>query len=599
MKRITAFKITDICMSGFRNHLEKQHFRFGDMSFISGHNGSGKTTMAHAVCYALFGVSYYGESKIERLINENSDTVCVELSFMDDDGERHKLTRCRRHDKTQLMLDGYSIQQRAVEQMFCDKDTFLSLFNPSYLIENMGDKGRELILKYLKPVSVGKVLEQLPQYETVLKDLSLDSSSPEEMIKSYRCAVRSTEQQIGVLEGQASAFEDARNESLQKLDKLKADYDKTIRLKDELIARQYDGIDLQDLSNERERLMCGLESGGQDGKVQKLKSETEKAKQRVYVSKYTQALADAKAEVNQLSQKYMSLSKRLSELKVGDKCSTCFMSVTEDNIESVKAAMTAECKEIIRLGKGAAANVKELEELDKKSKDAFEQFKADDIKKLTDELNAASYDNGQSGIKERLQSIDALKKYGNLTEQEYLDLTCLEADAVGLEAQIAALKNTTDEQKLKDAQLQKEVLTEQLNSYKGIITALGEFIFKRTELATESINMPGVTLRLYDIVRTTGEVVNAFKFYYKGRDYRTLLLSEKTLAGIEVAAMLRRITGLDYPICIDNTESIAALNSANLPSQTLMIRFIKDKPLNVQYKDVVTSASDAALLRAS
>lgn len=56
MKRITAFKITDICMSGFRNHLEKQHFRFGDMSFISGHNGSGKTTMAHAVCYALFGV---------------------------------------------------------------------------------------------------------------------------------------------------------------------------------------------------------------------------------------------------------------------------------------------------------------------------------------------------------------------------------------------------------------------------------------------------------------------------------------------------------------------------------------------------------------
>ena len=35
-----------------------------------GHNGTGKTTMAHGICYALYGVSYYGEQKIERLMNE-------------------------------------------------------------------------------------------------------------------------------------------------------------------------------------------------------------------------------------------------------------------------------------------------------------------------------------------------------------------------------------------------------------------------------------------------------------------------------------------------------------------------------------------------
>ena len=52
-------------------------------------------------------------------------------------------------------------------------------------------------------------------------------------------------------------------------------------------------------------------------------------------------------------------------------------------------------------------------------------------------------------------------------------------------------------------------------------------------------------IQLYDVVRTTGEVVDVFRFTYKQRDYRTLSLSEKILAGIEVAAMMRRITGID------------------------------------------------------
>ena len=82
-----------------------------------------------------------------------------------------------------------------------------------------------------------------------------------------------------------------------------------------------------------------------------------------------------------------------------------------------------------------------------------------------------------------------------------------------------------------------------------------------------------------------GEVENVFRFTYKQRDYRTLSLSEKILAGIEVAAMMRRITGIDCPICIDNTESIGAFNAVPMPSQTLLLRFTKGRPLTVQAKN--------------
>lgn len=103
-------------------------------------------------------------------------------------------------------------------------------------------------------------------------------------------------------------------------------------------------------------------------------------------------------------------------------------------------------------------------------------------------------------------------------------------------------------------------------------------------------------IRLFDIVRGTGEVRNAFKFDYKGREYTTLSLSEKTLAGIEISSMIRRITGKDYPICIDNTESIAAFNDVDMPSQVMLIRVVKGQPLSVKFRNdhtVPASAQDA------
>ena len=49
--------------------------------------------------------------------------------------------------------------------------------------------------------------------------------------------------------------------------------------------------------------------------------------------------------------------------------------------------------------------------------------------------------------------------------------------------------------------------------------------------------------------------------------------------------MMRRITGIDCPMCIDNTESIASFNAVEMPSQVWMLRFVKGKPLTVQSKD--------------
>ena len=82
-------------------------------------------------------------------MNENADRVEVKLEFVDQNEERHTITRIRKQDKTSVFLDSYTIRQGDLERLICDKDTFLAKFNQLYLAETMGNKGRELVLKQL------------------------------------------------------------------------------------------------------------------------------------------------------------------------------------------------------------------------------------------------------------------------------------------------------------------------------------------------------------------------------------------------------------------------------------------------------------------
>ena len=591
MERLTAMKITGLGLYNFRNHTEPEHFDFGDYSFITGHNGSGKTTMAHAVCYALYGITYYGEQKIERLMNESANEVSVQLEFTDQDGKAHTLIRSRKNDKNSLLLDGYTVRQTDIESMFCDHHTFLAMFNPTYLTERLsGTEGRTLLLKHMKTVSPQEVLSELGSFAKKLKNIDFTTTSPENLIDDYRAAIRRAGKQADVLQGNIEAVESALETSEKELADLFKEKCSTEDAIANLKAKQFEGIDLDELTIQRDMLISQLaeNSGKENPKVTELKVKIEQVKQRTYISKYTQALADAQAEAKMLSEKYNKLAERIKALKPGTQCPTCMTKVTESNLAEVQNGMIAELKSLKEHGEGVIARGKEIAALDKQSLATFNQFKEDDLKKLTAELETLMQSTPQVSpetIRGQLSDLDDQTKYGNLSEGEFSELSCLEATLVGINAQIETIKKKTDESQLRAGYEQKAVFEQQIEEYKEMVNALTEYLFKRVELATKELAMPNVTLHLYDVYRTTGEVKSVFKFDYKGREYNTLSLSEKTLAGMEISAMMRRITGIDCPICIDNTESIAAFNNVDMPSQTLLLRFVKGQPLSVQFKN--------------
>ena len=109
------------------------------------------------------------------------------------------------------------------------------------------------------------------------------------------------------------------------------------------------------------------------------------------------------------------------------------------------------------------------------------------------------------------------------------------------------------------------------------------------------LKMNRVSISLYDIVKSTGEVKDVFRFEYNGRRYDRLSLAEKIRAGMEVSELMKRLTGRNYPVFVDNMESVDDLNNVRPTGQVLMAKCVSRTELNIRpIKPIVTEMLIAA-----
>ena len=163
MKKVQQFQISGMTIAGFKSYQEHTELVFGNPTVITGGNGRGKTSVADAIAFAVTGLPFFGERGIDKLHNEVNPNVYVSLRFVDGDGVSHELTRTRQKGRMSITYDGYEIRQLDAADLFGDRDVFLSIFNPLYFIEELGDSGKNLLERHLPMVSHEEVLEQLSE----------------------------------------------------------------------------------------------------------------------------------------------------------------------------------------------------------------------------------------------------------------------------------------------------------------------------------------------------------------------------------------------------------------------------------------------------
>ena len=201
MKKIGGFQITGMTLSGFKSYQTPTDLEFGPITLVTGGNGRGKTSVADAIAFAITGLPFFGKRGIDRLHNEINPDLSVSLSLVDDAGQRHTLTRMRRRDRMTITFDGYELRQVDLTDMFGERDIFLSIFNPLYFIEELGDTGKRLLEMYLPMVLHEEVLAQLSaETRAALEDEQI--ASPDTYLKNRREEIRNLKESILYMTGQ-------------------------------------------------------------------------------------------------------------------------------------------------------------------------------------------------------------------------------------------------------------------------------------------------------------------------------------------------------------------------------------------------------------
>ncbi len=546
-ERIKKFCILSVKMEGFKRFKEPYEVNLSRLSYISGGNGQGKSTIADAIAYAFCGTPFWGEKSCDRLQNSECKEIKVEVRFVDENGEVHTLIRRRNGSNTTITMDTLQLRQTDLATQFAEKDIFLSVLNPLYFIERVADSGREFLQKLLPPVKQEDVLALLSEStRSLLENESL--LDPEFYAKKKREELKEIDETATYFEGQIDALKTQQREATEKVDAVLQRGQSIVDRKTALEEKQFAGIDIEALKSEQAKIATSLSNDRRASLLEKLAE----AKSRQYVSKFAAEIQKVNAEIESLKALCSKLAVQAKGIKVGDKCPTCFSVVTESNYREIIATLKKQYDETVVKGQSAVSAQKELLELDKKSRDKFEEFKADDIKKYEAELATL----GTADVSE-IAMIEDKIKYGNLTEEEFAELTSLikQADDYAKEVELLC---ETDKIPEKIAAIEKSIAVNDARriELKNLLHAVGEFAAKKAEITLNQLKMNRASIKLYDVAKTTGEIKDVFVFTYDGKDYRWLSTSEKIKAGLEVSELLARLTGLEYPTYIDNAECI-------------------------------------------
>ena len=589
MEKIQSFQITGMTIAGFKSYVEPTDLTFGNPTVVTGGNGRGKTSIADAIAFVVTGLPFFGERGIDRLHNEVQPDVSITMSFVDGAGTAHTLTRTRQKNRMTILYDSCEIRQMDLTEMFGEKDVFLSIFNPLYFIEELGNDGKNLLERHLPPISHEAVLAQLSdatraalEHEPLL--------SPETYLKKKRADIRELEETIIYFQGQKDLSETQGENREQSIAALTARHTALAKEVEELEAKRFDGLDTKAMEQQLVELSARYHEAAQDdspldAEILALERKLAARKAEQYQSPYTQAIAEANARLAELAARFNQDKQAFHACIPGEPCPTCRRLITAETLVEVRSALETSSKATIAAGQEQRAQLNELNENDAKARAVFDQFQADDVAELEGQLAGLkakkSEDSPANDLRAQIQQLTADLEYGNLSEVEYARLKECREELRECAADLKAAQAAAD-QKPEDFDGKIKAAQDKITALKKLIADVAIYVSERAKLTFSALKMNRVEISLYDVVKTTGERKDVFKFTYGGRRYDRLSLSEKIRAGMEVSELMKRLTGRNYPVFVDNMESVDDLNNVRPTGQVIMAKCVSGAPLAVR-----------------
>ena len=504
MAQITSLQIEQLTVTGFSCFADERRWTFGRMTTVTGHNYQGKSTIADAIAYALTGAPVFGGRDLDRLQNEGSPFMRVELTVRTDDGKTHEIRRARQGGKTALSVDGTTATQERFAERFGSRDLILSLLNPLYFAEVLGGDGRTLIEQYLQPVPHEAVMAKLSEHmRGILGNDRLEM--PEVYLKDKRDALKELEKDRLVLDSQMQQAENQRAKLQKELGEKQALLAHTTAALEPLVRKQqaYDTSTIQTQIAGLSAQYDAVTEGQSEQERARLQAELDAAQQRQYESAGTAQLQQMQNQLQLLYGKYNDEAGRLQYLQQQGVCPTCLRRLDGAAFPEVQAAFAQRLQKIQADGIAIRQQGEALAAQEAQNRQQFEAQKAAELSRLSAALQALPAGTAaqqRDSIKAKIKELSAALVLGGLTAEEAQHYQTLSREQSKLESEIEQI------QKLMDSlpKGQKEALAqldEEIRAVNDKITAAKAYQSERAALLFAPVRMHKAGLKLYEPVK--------------------------------------------------------------------------------------------------
>ena len=197
-------------------------YEFEDSNIISGRNGAGKSSIAEAIIFALYGRTRTGNLSTDDLIHEGAESTMVAVEF---DTGTTVLREQSRFYGSGLKVNGEKTDQSSLQASLPEHATFLNIFMPGYFMNQSESDQRSQLLSYSTDVDLSGLFEEYTQRDDLADKYNIDFSSVDKEAKKFKKREKDLKDEIQRAEYRRTYAED-QIKSLKK-PKARIDVEKT------------------------------------------------------------------------------------------------------------------------------------------------------------------------------------------------------------------------------------------------------------------------------------------------------------------------------------------------------------------------------------
>jgi len=603
---------------GFKNSKGITEVELSSYTKLKGKNGVGKSTVGEAIAWGFLGSNLSGNTRADsKLMNNHVKKMYVKILF--NDGEKDQILLRYRSKSTYIYLlegtdenwetpikrirgEGQEINQKDIN---IDEDLFLSIFSQKFFPNLTTDKAKKIILSLVPKVSTEEVLDELSDFSIKILE-GYDMNFPQSLLKKKKSRLKEIKEDTLYLDGSKATLKKIIRETEESLeDNIDEDrYKDLIKQKgklkesdpcpEEFKDRYRRGLAVANrviATREKEKDEIEYKEPKLTDTKKQYKEISELEKDIIKIKnqevKGLEDTAILNADIKRLEKEIQTLKDLQSK---GGDCPTCNRPIEDDSLNPIinrlekelqdkqdkaekiqdkNKKLTSEHEKLIATKveeinikvKDIKEEINEIEEVNKeKIKDAKLEYK-EKIQKANESIKEAK--DGHDKMKDSFekQKEEFQKEYTQKLEELNEEIQSLEKIKDKRQQQL----KTIDENEKKLDEVNKKI-KDSYNNEKDtnvLINTIKEFLGKKIDLETDNINMyfDKASLVLTKFVKTTGELKDCFELAYEGKDYRVLSTGEKIRLFVEISNLVSTIKGIDYPVFIDQCESVSKYNS--------------------------------------